>query len=78
MAILRLANGTDITVTLSVDETIATLSEGSTASAERDFVELPGDDGPIHIRPSGVIAIVEDRKRHTSGFRFSAGSNSQG
>lgn len=68
MAILRLANGNDLTVKLSVEDTISAIS------GERDFVELPGEDGPVHLRPSGVIAISDEPKRHTSGFRFGVGT----
>ena len=69
MAVLRLANGSDIVVKLSLPETIAALrlSEGNP-----DFVELPGEDGPIHVRPSGVLAVIEDARRGTAGFRFGA------
>ena len=67
MAVLRLANGSDISVKLSVAEAIAAIAMTSGAS---DFVELPGDEGPIHLRPSGVIAVIEDARRGTAGFRF--------
>jgi hypothetical protein len=69
MAVVRLANGSDIVVKLSVAETIAAIhiTEGSP-----DFVELPGEDGAIHLRPSGVIAVIEDTRRGTAGFRFGA------
>jgi hypothetical protein len=69
MAVIRLANGSDLAVKLSVAETIAAIqiSEGAP-----DFVELPGEEGPIHLRPGGVIAVIEDARRGTAGFRFGA------
>lgn len=65
MATIRLANGSDLTVKLTVAEVIQALS------AERGpaFVELPGEDGPVLVRPAGVIAVIEDAKRGTAGFR---------
>lgn len=70
MAVLRLANGSDIVVKLSVAEAIAAvqITEGGS-----EFVELPGDEGPIHIRPAGVLAVIEDARRGTAGFRIGAG-----
>ncbi len=67
MAVIRLANGSDIAVKLSVAETIAAIQ---VTSGTPDFVELPGEEGPIHIRPAGVIAVIEDTRRGTAGFRF--------
>ncbi|MGH7723264.1 MAG: hypothetical protein ACRENL_10635 [Candidatus Dormibacteria bacterium] len=67
MAVIRLANGSDLAVKLSVAETIAAIQiTGGTP----DFVELPGEEGPIHLRPAGVIAVIEDARRGTAGFRF--------
>lgn len=65
MAIIRMANGGDLGVKLSLEETRARLT-GS------DFVELPGEDGPVLVRPASVIAIIEDAKRGTAGFRIGA------
>ena len=70
MAVLRLANGSDITVKLSVAETMAAIA---ISSGLPDFVELPGEGGAIHLRPSGVIAVIEDAPRGTAGFRFGPG-----
>ncbi len=67
MAVIRLSNGSDIAIKLSVAETIAAIQITDGAP---DFVELPGEDGPIHIRPAGVIAVIEDTRRGTAGFRF--------
>ena len=67
MAVLRLANGSDIAVKLSVAEAIAAIA---VTSGSAEFVELPGDEGPIHVRPAGVIAVIEDARRGTAGFRF--------
>ncbi len=69
MTILRLVNGSDVSVKLSVEETLAALGG---APGEQAFVELPGDDGPIHLRPAGVIAIFGDRSRGSAGFRVGA------
>jgi hypothetical protein len=67
MAVIRLANGTDVSVKMTVAEAIAAVKiESGTDS----FVELPGDGGPIHVRPSGVIAVLEDAPRGTAGFRI--------
>ncbi|MBV8528868.1 MAG: hypothetical protein JOZ75_11165 [Candidatus Dormibacteraeota bacterium] len=66
MATIRLANGGDLTIKLSLDEVKKQLA------ASPDFVELPGEDGPVLVRPSAVIAIIEDSKRGTAGFRVSA------
>jgi len=74
MAILRLANGTDLSVKLSVEATISAISGAGTSSDGEAFVELPTEDGPIHLRPSGVIAIIDEPRRHTSGFRFGVGT----
>ncbi len=71
MAVLRLANGSDIVVKLSVTEAIAAVQGGE----ERDgFVELPGEEGPVHIRPAGVLAVIEDTRRGTAGFRIGIGT----
>jgi hypothetical protein len=55
-------------VKLSVAEVIKALSV-SGPDADFEFVELPGDDGAILVRPGGVIAVIEDAKRSTAGFR---------
>jgi hypothetical protein len=69
MAILRLTNGGDVTVKLSVEETLAKLSTSS------DFVELPGDEGPVHVRPAGVIAVMDHTQRQSSGFRVASSAS---
>ncbi|MGH7686228.1 MAG: hypothetical protein ACREN2_05360 [Candidatus Dormibacteria bacterium] len=66
MATIRLANGGDLGVKLSLEEVKGVLG------GDADFVELPGDDGPVLVRPSAVIAIIEDSKRGTAGFRVGA------
>lgn len=66
MAIIRMANGGDLGVKLSLEETKTELARGG------DFVELPGEDGPVLVRPAAVIAIIEDAKRGTAGFRIGA------
>lgn len=66
MAIIRLANGGDLSVKLSLEEVQARLNKSP------DFVELPGEDGPVLVRPAAVLAIIEDSKRGTAGFRVSA------
>jgi hypothetical protein len=70
MAVIRLAHGSDLAVKLSVAETIAAIQ---ITDGTPDFVELPGEEGPIHLRPAGVIAVIEDTRRGTAGFRFGAG-----
>ncbi len=69
MAVLRLANGSDISVKLTVAETLAIIEK---AAGSGDFVELPGDEGPVHLRPAGVLAVIEDTRRGTAGFRLGA------
>ncbi len=69
MAVIRLSNGSDLAVKLSVADTIAAIQ---ITSGTPDFVELPGEEGPIHLRPAGVIAVIEDTRRGTAGFRFGA------
>jgi hypothetical protein len=66
MTIIRLVNGSDAAVKLSVEETLAALGGEPDAAG---FVELPGDDGPIHLRPSGVVAVFGDSRRGSAGFR---------
>jgi hypothetical protein len=66
MAVLRLADGSDIVIKLTIAEALSAI-EGGAGSA--DFVELPGEEGPIHLRASGVIAVIEDARRGTAGFR---------
>ena len=67
MAVLRLANGADVVVKLSVADTMAALA---ITQGTPEFVELPGEDGPIHLRPSSVLAVIEDTRRGTPGFRL--------
>ena len=69
MAIIRLVNGGDFTIKLSVAETLARLNAGT------EFVELPGEEGPIHVRPSGVVAVLDHTQRQSSGFRMASGSS---
>jgi hypothetical protein len=66
MAILRLTNGNDIPVKLGVPDTIAAVE---VVSGTDGFVELPTDDGPVHIRPSAIIAVLEDSNSKMAGFR---------
>lgn len=68
MAVLRLANGNDVTVTLSVEEAISALKVTEDAV---EFVEMPTDGGPVFLRPSGILAVIEDAKHGTAGFRVS-------
>jgi hypothetical protein len=70
MAVLRLVNGSDFVVKLSVADTLAAIQ---ITEATPDFIELPGEDGPIHLRPAGVMAVIEDTRRGTAGFRYGAG-----
>ncbi|MDQ6857307.1 MAG: hypothetical protein M3Z57_09570 [Candidatus Dormibacteraeota bacterium] len=67
MAVIRLSNGSDVAVKLTVGETIAAIE---ITNGTPDFVELPGEEGPIHLRPANVIAVIEDTRRGTAGFRF--------
>jgi hypothetical protein len=70
MAILRLVNGADVTVKLNVAELLAALAAGT------EFVQLPGDEGPVHVRPGSVIAVLDHTQRQSSGFRVASASAS--
>jgi hypothetical protein len=70
MAILRLVNGGDVTVKLNVAELLAALAAGT------EFVQLPGDEGPVHVRPGSVIAVLDHTQRQSSGFRVASASAS--
>ena len=66
MAVLRLTNGGDVSVKLSVEEAMAALK---LTAGNDGFVELPGDEGPVHLRPSHVIAILDSIENRHAGFR---------
>jgi hypothetical protein len=66
MTIIRLVNGSDAAVKLSVEETLAALR---TKPGEDSFVALPSEEGTVHVRPSGVIAVFADSRRGSAGFR---------
>ncbi len=66
MAVLRLASGTDVPVKVSVADAIAAIRNAKAADV---FIEFPGEDGSIHLRPSGVLAIVDDAPHGRAGFR---------
>jgi len=70
MTIIRLVNGSDAAVKLSVEETLEALR---VKPGEAGFIELPGEEGPIHLRPSGVIAVFADARRSSAGFRMGIG-----
>ncbi len=65
MSILRLANGADVAVKLNLEDVKAALAIGAPG-----FIELPGEDGPVLVRPEAVIAIVEDTRKGAAGFRI--------
>lgn len=66
VAILRLSNGGDVRVKPSVAEALRVLAG---TRAPDDFVEMAGEDGPVHVRPTGVIAVLDSSDRKASGFR---------
>jgi hypothetical protein len=66
MAILRLVNGNDVTVKLSVPDAIAAVS---VMAGSDGFVELPTSEGPIHVRPQSIVAVLEDGQEKKAGFR---------
>jgi hypothetical protein len=70
MAVLRLASGNDVVVKLTSQEVLAALQ-----GAKDDFVELPGEEAPVLVRPSSVMAIIEDSRRGTTGFRIAEGGS---
>jgi hypothetical protein len=69
MAILRLLNGNDVPIKLSVADTIATVQ---VMAGNDGFVELPTDDGPIHVRPATIVAVLEDANHKSAGFRLAS------
>ena len=71
MAVIRLGNGDDLTVKLTVADVIAKLSVPAGDSA---FIELPGEDGPFLVRPEAVLAVIADQRRGVSGFRVAQGA----
>ena len=71
MAHVRLANGGDLSVKLTVDEIIAKLNASDGGAA---FVELPGEDGPFLVRSEAVIAAIADQRRGSAGFRVAQGA----
>jgi len=68
MAHVRLANGGDLSVKLTVEDITAKLNASAGGSG---FVELPGEDGPFLVRPEAVIA---DQRRGAAGFRVAQGA----
>ena len=64
MTVLRLVNGADVTVKLSVAEALETLNK----AADDGFVELNTSDGEVHIRARGVVAVIGEAKRGHAGF----------
>lgn len=73
MVVLRLASGNDIVVKLSPSEVLGALKRDSD-----DFVELPGEEAPVFVRPSGVMAVIEDTRRGTTGFRLATAGSEGG
>ena len=71
MAHVRLANGGDLSVKLTVREVIAKLN---VAEGGPTFVELPGEDGPFLVRSEAVIAVIADQRRGSAGFRVAQGA----
>jgi hypothetical protein len=70
MAILRLVNGNDVTVKLGVEDTIAAVS---VVAGTDGFVTLPTEEGPIHVRPQSIVAVLEDASQRRTGFRLASG-----
>jgi hypothetical protein len=71
MAHVRLANGGDLSVKLTVEEITAKLNASDGGSG---FVELPGEDGPFLVRPEAVLAVIADQRRGAAGFRVAQGA----
>jgi hypothetical protein len=65
MAVLRLNNGDDLVVRLSITEAVKKL-------ADDGFVEFETDEGAVQVRSSAVIAIIDSSDRKTTGFRIGA------
>jgi len=74
MAVLRLTDGSDVVVKLTMQEVVAELQK----KASGDFVELPGEGGALLIRAASVMAIVEDSRRGTTGFRIAVADSGEG
>ena len=71
MAHVRLANGGDLSVKLTVEEITAKLNASGGGSG---FVEFPGEDGPFLVRPEAVLAVIGDQRRGAAGFRVAQGA----
>jgi hypothetical protein len=71
MTVLRLKNGSDTVIKLSVEETLRAL-EGKVGPS--GFVDLPGEEGAIYVRPDSVIALFADSRRNHAGFRIGVGT----
>jgi hypothetical protein len=69
MTTIRLSNGPDTAVSLSVEETLKALERPADKAG---FIELPTDDGPIRIRPSAIVALFPDTHKGSAGFRVGA------
>ncbi len=67
MTVLRLSSGVDLSVRASAQEIVTILSE----SVGDDFVELDSEEGVAHVRPSAVLAMLEDRAHRPAGFHTS-------
>jgi hypothetical protein len=71
MAVVRLANGDDLSVKLTVREVITKLNVPEEGPK---FIELPGEDGPFLVRPEAVLAVIADQRRGAAGFRVAQGA----
>ena len=63
MAVLRLSNGDDLVVRVSASDAVAKLTGD-------DFVDFDSEEGPVRVRPSGVIAVIDSSERKSTGFRI--------
>ena len=70
MAVLRLSNGDDLVVKLSAADSVARLKGDG-------FVDFESEEGPVRVRPSGVIAVIDSSERKSTGFRIGMGPDSE-
>ncbi len=67
MSIIRLTSGADVPIRYSVNEALEILSA---LTQPTGFIELPGMDGSLFVRPAEVIAIFPEPLKRGAGFHL--------
>ncbi len=67
MSIIRLTSGADVPIKYSVNEALEILS---VLTQPTGFIELPGMDGSLFVRPTEVIAIFPETLKRGAGFHL--------